>query len=287
MKKAFFSLLLLFCFTDLMGQLTNSNWLLPANRSNTRFTSDRFHIPRPALSLRGFDNTVVDAFKHENSHKIYGVRQLIEYMYSANVDPFLQQVIKNHIDIASQTSYPTDINVDQQAAILESKALVTLLSFIIEKNKDIGRPALTFNGWALNNLSLGYSVQQYITELTSTDVNNPAIQDAKYFIKVAEGFDIFRPSTSQENRTTNALRLESIAYRTLFSYIQLQKPEALNGSIDFGEFDDNIEKLREGFALIADPNSNKKFFTNFSQNNAFKNSTALMSMSRAGFTNNC
>jgi|AntRauMFilla1563_2_1112583.scaffolds.fasta_scaffold16235_2 hypothetical protein len=152
---------------------------------------------------------------------------------------------------------------------------------------NIGRPALTFNGWALNNLSLGYSVQQYITELTSTDVNNPAIQDAKYFIKVAEGFDIFRPSTSQENRTTNALRLESIAYRTLFSYIQLQKPEALNGSIDFGEFDDNIEKLREGFALIADPNSNKKFFTNFSQNNAFKNSTALMSMSRAGFTNNC
>jgi hypothetical protein len=31
--------------------------VLPCNKNNTRFTSDYFNIPRPALSLRGFDNT--------------------------------------------------------------------------------------------------------------------------------------------------------------------------------------------------------------------------------------
>ena len=152
---------------------------------------------------------------------------------------------------------------------------------------NIGRPALTFNGWTMNNLSLGYSVQQYITELTSTDSNNPAIQDAKYFISISNNDPLFNSTSTNGAIRDNAYRLESIAYRTLFSYILMQNPSILNNEINFGEFDDNIEDLREGFAFIADPNSPKKFFTNISQNDAFKNSTTLMSMSRVGFTNNC
>jgi hypothetical protein len=139
----------------------------------------------------------------------------------------------------------------------------------------------------MNNLSLGYSVQQYITELTLTDSNNPAIQDAKYFISISNN-PSFSSSSDQSDIRNNAFVLESIAYRTLFSYIQLQNPANLNSEIQFGNSSDpdtnfvnNIAKLREGFALIADPNSQEKFFTNISQDNAFKNSTALMSMSRS------
>jgi|GEM_PF-1173122 len=48
----------------MMTRITNvyaQSWNLPANRKNTRITTDYFDIPRPALSMRGFDNLNMDA----------------------------------------------------------------------------------------------------------------------------------------------------------------------------------------------------------------------------------
>jgi len=70
MKKFLSTFILILIPCSIFAKLANTNWLYPANRSNTRFTSDLFNIPRPALSLRGFDNTANDAFKYENSKKV-------------------------------------------------------------------------------------------------------------------------------------------------------------------------------------------------------------------------
>ncbi len=48
-------------------------WNLPANRKNTRYFTDYFNIPRPALSLRGFDNLKNDLFQNQYSNTMYGV----------------------------------------------------------------------------------------------------------------------------------------------------------------------------------------------------------------------
>jgi len=102
MKKTFLIFILVIYFTDLMGQQTNTNWLLPANRSNTRFTSDRFHIPRPALSLRGFDNQNLGAYTNAHSPKVFGVKQLIEKIYDSSADQYWVDLIQQHVDNAKR-----------------------------------------------------------------------------------------------------------------------------------------------------------------------------------------
>jgi len=63
--------------TSVFGQ----TWNLPANRKNTRYFTDHFDIPRPALSMRGFDNLKNDSFHNQYSNTTYGVKQVLGGVY--------------------------------------------------------------------------------------------------------------------------------------------------------------------------------------------------------------
>ena len=121
-----------------------NNWVLPCNKSNTRFTSDHFDIPRPALSLRGFDNTDNDQFSHSLDSKTFGVRQLLEKVYGVNSvskDDYSYNLLIFHIDKVNNQPFRTDDSGNREfnGTILESLSLLTLLSYIIEENKGTGQ----------------------------------------------------------------------------------------------------------------------------------------------------
>jgi hypothetical protein len=56
---------------DLALAQQHSQWSLPPSTKNTRWTSDYFNIPRPALSLRGFDKQNLGAYINTNSSKVF------------------------------------------------------------------------------------------------------------------------------------------------------------------------------------------------------------------------
>jgi len=59
--------IIIFIFLQLwVNALLSQTWNLPNSRKNTRFTSDYFDLPRPVLSLRGFDNQNLGAYT--NTH---------------------------------------------------------------------------------------------------------------------------------------------------------------------------------------------------------------------------
>lgn len=129
--------------TDIFGQCNNDGWILPCNKSNTRFTSDNFNIPRPALSLRGFDNTIQDGFLHSNSEKTYGVRQLLEKIYGINTsqDEYTRDLFEYFINKSNNVVFKSDANGNREfnASLLEVNAFMALISYIIEENSTPGR----------------------------------------------------------------------------------------------------------------------------------------------------
>lgn len=50
---------------------------LPPNTINTRHFSDQYVTMRPAMSLRGFDNSTI-SFSDPHRFQIYGVKQVLE-----------------------------------------------------------------------------------------------------------------------------------------------------------------------------------------------------------------
>ncbi len=129
-------------------------WVLPCNKNNTRFTNDYFDIPRPALSLRGFDNTFQDNYDHSQDEKVYGVRQLLEKLYgigSPVADSYALELIFYMRKVNEQAQFKSDDNNNREfnGRLLETKAFLTLISFIIEENQGSGGK---LNG--LGNLSL-------------------------------------------------------------------------------------------------------------------------------------
>jgi len=136
MKKIIIFLLLQLWINALFSQ----TWNLPNSRKNTRFTTDYFDLPRPALSLRGFDNQNLGSYHNPQSDQIKGIKQLIEDIYNLSSDHNNEEAIQRHIDIANSHNYTSgnifDINSD--ASILESRALLALVSFIIDNNNSQG-----------------------------------------------------------------------------------------------------------------------------------------------------
>ena len=123
------------------------SWRLPDDRKNTRHTTDLFDIPRPALSVRGFDNTrTSSAYHHSKSSTTYGVRQVLERAYG--ISPVSQEgsvldvfvLIKDNSTVTF-APFTTSGNVNSNAQILESQAFMALVTFIIEENDgDPGEP---------------------------------------------------------------------------------------------------------------------------------------------------
>lgn len=122
-------------------------WRLPDDRKNTRHTSDLFDIPRPALSMRGFDNTRTgSAYHNAYSSTTYGVRQVLERAYGISPHAQEESVAEVFDDILSRSDdsfapFTTSGNVESNAQILESQAFMALVTFIIEENDgDAGEP---------------------------------------------------------------------------------------------------------------------------------------------------
>tara|TARA_R110002072_G_scaffold298011_1_gene471415 strand:+ start:364 stop:873 length:510 start_codon:yes stop_codon:yes gene_type:complete len=139
------TLFLLFGVQSLKAQSScnSDGWILPCNKSNTRFTNDYFDIPRPALSLRGFDNTYQDNFDHSQDTKVYGVRQLLERLYGINstADQYAIDIIEYMQDVNNSKLFISDDNNNREynGRLLETKAFLTLISFIIEENQGSGK----------------------------------------------------------------------------------------------------------------------------------------------------
>ncbi len=151
------STLILFFGAQSLEAQSNCNtngWILPCNKKNSRFTNDYFNIPRPALSLRGFDNTFQDNYDHSQDEKVYGVRQLLEKLYgigSPVADSYALELIFYMRKVNEQAQFKSDDNNNREfnGRLLETKAFLTLISFIIEENQGSGGK---LNG--LGNLSL-------------------------------------------------------------------------------------------------------------------------------------
>ncbi|HKI45955.1 MAG TPA: hypothetical protein VKA08_11550 [Balneolales bacterium] len=120
-------------------------WNLPANRKNTRFFTDDFNIPRPALSMRGFENLNNDSFYNTYSNTTYGVKQVLERVYGLDGIPVAQSVRQIYIQIINQYRqnsksleiFTTNDHKEFNSSVLESRAFLALMSFIIEKNPNI------------------------------------------------------------------------------------------------------------------------------------------------------
>lgn len=127
--------------TSVFGQ----TWNLPANRKNTRYFTDHFDIPRPALSMRGFDNLRNDHYYNIYSNTTYGVKQVLEKAYGAYgfpQDPSVYIVYQKIIDQYYLNNrkfkpFTSNDNVEFNSSVLESRAFLALMSFIIEKNPQI------------------------------------------------------------------------------------------------------------------------------------------------------
>lgn len=70
-----FGLVCMLCIPSVVSAQT---WNLPDSRKNARFTTDLHDIVRPALTIRGFDNTELPTHYNSFDHsKVYGVQQVL------------------------------------------------------------------------------------------------------------------------------------------------------------------------------------------------------------------
>ena len=134
--------LILFFIAIIIGDVTFAQQLnMPSNRKNTRGSTDYFNIPRPALSIRGFDNTASDQFNHTHSTKTFGVKQVLERAYGVgrNIDPVVNEIFIDLIDEASfdLESFSSNNGKSKNRSILEARAFIALMTFVIETNPTI------------------------------------------------------------------------------------------------------------------------------------------------------
>jgi|AntRauMFilla1563_2_1112583.scaffolds.fasta_scaffold00012_37 hypothetical protein len=75
-----------------------------ADKTN-RYAYDMYSIPRPALSLRGFDNQNIGAYQNAFSPKVFGVKQLIEKIYDSSADQYWVDLMAQHINNADKNYF--------------------------------------------------------------------------------------------------------------------------------------------------------------------------------------
>ncbi|WP_138432014.1 hypothetical protein [Fodinibius saliphilus] len=197
---------LFLCLYSLMGAKLafGQTWNLPDNRKNTRFTSDQFDIPRPALSMRGFDNTKNDSYQHHYSSTTFGVKQVLEKAYGIEqardltvTKPF-RKIIGLHDD---GLKVFTTANAEYNSAVLESMAFVALMTLIIEENDgDNGEPNIftsSLKDLFVNMPSHSEVLIDFITALHNRgnyvrDVSKGnAFKRSNSLMKVARAWDLY------------------------------------------------------------------------------------------------
>ncbi len=144
------------------GETINAQqWNLPPNRKNTRHSTDYFNTPRPALSVRGFDNTATDQYVHPHSTKTFGVKQLLEHIYGVGQsqdlvaqDIFAELVIRSEEGLES---FLDNNGRDDNREILEARAFVALVSLVTEANPTIFTSNVLANAQPLPSHSVAVS----------------------------------------------------------------------------------------------------------------------------------
>jgi len=119
--------------TELYGQID-----YPDNTSNARFYTDYYSskIVRPALSIRGFDseaqwqNTVASEYG-------YGLKKIIGKSNQIEVELLLEDIVDESeaffVNPSGSTKDKVSI-INANARIVESKAFMALLGYVLEKN---------------------------------------------------------------------------------------------------------------------------------------------------------
>jgi hypothetical protein len=153
MKLRTSALTVVLVFT-LVGVSFAQAWNLPDSRRNTRFTTDLHDIVRPALTIRGFDNTDLPTHYNTFDHsKVYGVKQVLERAYEIgtpqidNIGIVLDQMI---LEVTSSTMHYSGLDkekVEDNASLAKTMAALALFTYIIEKNDgDPGEPNIFDSG---------------------------------------------------------------------------------------------------------------------------------------------
>lgn len=185
------------------GGLFAQSWSLPDNRSNDRYFNDQFNIPRPALSMRSFDNTQNDSFQHQYSSTTYGVRQVLEKAYGIG-EPQVESVelvYREFVRIAALEfkNFNSDGRRDINSRRFEARAFVALMSFIIKKNPNIFTSSVkslypnmpNFHTIAMDSLRSALQVAEkgrYFRQ--NVDINNPFKRSVP-LMKVARAWDLY------------------------------------------------------------------------------------------------
>jgi len=110
---------------------------LPPNAINTRHFTDQYVTMRPAMSLRGFDNSTISS-SDPHRFQIYGVKQVLEKAFGIGqtVDSSVVNVLTAIRIEAFQplVTATTPVEVESNFSIMKSKAAYALLSYVVSKN---------------------------------------------------------------------------------------------------------------------------------------------------------
>jgi hypothetical protein len=139
-KKLRTSALSVILVLTLVGVVFAQTWNLPDSRRNTRFTTDLHDVVRPALTIRGFDNTDLpnhyDTFDHT---KVYGVKQVLERAYGVGISPVVnvssvleRMVLENEVSSIYYSGLDK-ATIEDNASLAKTMAALALFTYIIEK----------------------------------------------------------------------------------------------------------------------------------------------------------
>jgi len=206
-------MLLMILVTNVFAQVT---WHLPANRKDTLYNiKDDFNIPRPALSMRGFDNQSNDSLQNQYSNTTYGVKQVLESVYGLDGIPVESSERTKYLDIIGRfndnsgkfRSFTNNSNIEFNSSVLESRAFLALMSFIIEKNPTVfsnaTKPitAMPNADIAMDSLMAPFHREQnYFTDYGS---GNPW-QQSTSLMEVARAWDLSLCSTRSQRLVGDA-----------------------------------------------------------------------------------
>jgi len=138
-------LLIIILLIVVSGNLYAQDWNQLQFPNETKHAEDLFTITRPALSLRGWDNTRTTnqtSYFTPLWNTTRGVKQVLSQIFSENLNTekelFIDRILVDYVKTIT-TGYldgtkTTHKIIDTNADILESRAFTALMTYIIEKN---------------------------------------------------------------------------------------------------------------------------------------------------------
>lgn len=122
------------------------SWDLPPNSANNRHFTDQYVTMRPALTVRGFDNTTITT-SDPHRLQIHGIKQVLSKSLGKGESQDLSvfKVLERiQTESLKPTYIPSDaIDLEDNYSIMKSKAAYAVLSYVVTKNDgDPGEPSI-------------------------------------------------------------------------------------------------------------------------------------------------